>query len=162
MTMRGHVEQSGFSNLTIILFGFFVLCRSLSNNVLFVLLNQPINNRRSTLCNSKGPPWQLRHIPPPRQLSRAEIVTNQWPMPLEVVTRIFMLVASWQLIMKCFNLVTNNFMHCSISKMKELFPSNYQLNTCLQGNTSKQQQPLYFSMILCCCCGLNLVLVQNV
>ena len=55
---------------------------------------------------------------------------------------------SWQLIMKCFNLVTKNFMHCSSSKMKELFPSNYQLNTCLQGKISKQRQPLYFSMII--------------
>ena len=137
MTMGGYVEQSGFSNLSI--FGFFCTFD------LVLLLNQPINNRGSTLCNSKRSPWQLRHIPPPRQLSRAEIVTNQWPIPLEVVTRIFMLVASWQLIMKCFNLVTKNFMHCSSSKMKELFPSNYQLNTCLQGNISKQRQPLYIS-----------------
>ena len=47
-------------------------------------------------------------------------------------------------------LVAKNFMRCSSSKVKEPFPSNCQLNTCLQGNISKQQQPLYFSMILYC------------
>ena len=150
MTMGGYVEQSGLSNLTIV--GFFVLRRSSSNNVIVLLQNQPINNRGSTLFNSKGVSMATEAQPTSKAAFQGcncdQLVANatqscDWNFPASC-----QLATDHEVFQPCDQKSHALFQLKNERTIPIKLPTQY-LN-CVQGKISKQRQTLHFSMILCC------------